>query len=407
MIGEESHKEVDDGEYAITGGTAGRNGSGVTAALVWEVVGAWRLGDPFAFGGVEHAATRGACRGREADFGNGGGVVLRELADYKGQELIDGVLDVVRRFKPLHLSIVGGEPLVRFRELDVLLPKLTGMGVHTQVVTSAVRPIPESWANMERLQVCVSIDGLQPEHDQRRKPATYERILKSIVGSSVTVHCTVTAQMMQRDGYLEEFLRFWSARPEIKRVWMSVFTPQKGATDPEILNPAERERLVGELLRLRELYPVLDMKAAVIRELQRPPQSPEEAHEPVQLVEDPKVVLPTDRIEARLCHRFGFTFRAVNVGPDEALAVSVRSQHPAILRPDGTVSAGSTYPLSVTPDRNGLVGFSFDEPWELVPGTWTFQVLLGDKVLAECVFHVVPPESAQPAVPGGCQALVS
>src|ERR1044071_4856342 len=30
----------------------------------------------------------------------GGGVVLRELADYKGQELIDGVLELLRRRKP-------------------------------------------------------------------------------------------------------------------------------------------------------------------------------------------------------------------------------------------------------------------------------------------------------------------
>ena len=51
----------------------------------------------------------------------GGDVVLRQLADYKGQELIDGVLDVVKRYRPLHLSIVGGEPLVRFRELEVEL----------------------------------------------------------------------------------------------------------------------------------------------------------------------------------------------------------------------------------------------------------------------------------------------
>src|SRR5436190_5639239 len=116
----------------------------------------------------------------------GGDVVLRQLADFKGQELIDGVLDVVKAYKPLHLSIVGGEPLVRFRELEALLPKLTGeLGVHTQVVTSAVRPIPESWADMEKLQVCVSIDGLPPEHDARRAPATYERILKHIRGQHI------------------------------------------------------------------------------------------------------------------------------------------------------------------------------------------------------------------------------
>ena len=33
------------------------------------------------------------------------------------------------------------------------------------------------------LSVVVSIDGLQPEHDERRKPATYERILKNIAAA--------------------------------------------------------------------------------------------------------------------------------------------------------------------------------------------------------------------------------
>ena len=46
----------------------------------------------------------------------------------------------------------------------------------------------------------VSIDGLQPEHDARRKPATYARILESIRGHQVTVHCTITSQMMKRPG---------------------------------------------------------------------------------------------------------------------------------------------------------------------------------------------------------------
>jgi MoaA/NifB/PqqE/SkfB family radical SAM enzyme len=39
----------------------------------------------------------------------GGGKTLRELNDRRGQALVDGVLEVVDRLKPLHLSIVGGE----------------------------------------------------------------------------------------------------------------------------------------------------------------------------------------------------------------------------------------------------------------------------------------------------------
>src|ERR1041385_270025 len=48
----------------------------------------------------------------------GGGITLREVRDFKGQELIDKFLGVVDKHRPLHVSIVGGEPLVRYRELD-------------------------------------------------------------------------------------------------------------------------------------------------------------------------------------------------------------------------------------------------------------------------------------------------
>src|SRR5712691_3506376 len=88
----------------------------------------------------------------------GGAVTLRQVTDYKGQELIDRLLAIVDRENPIQVSIVGGEPLVRFRELNVILPKLSERGVYTHLVTSAVRPIPREWADIPRLQVCVSID---------------------------------------------------------------------------------------------------------------------------------------------------------------------------------------------------------------------------------------------------------
>jgi hypothetical protein len=117
---------------------------------------------------------------------------------------------------------------------------------------------------------------LQPEHDERRKPATYERILKSISESLVTIHCTVTGQISGRPGYLEEFLRFWSARPQVKRIWVSLFTPQQGAEGPEILTPPMRREVLDELERLYPLYPKFQMNRQMIEELRHPPQSPEE-----------------------------------------------------------------------------------------------------------------------------------
>ena len=202
------------------------------------------------------------------------GINLRQLADHKGDGLVDGVLALVRRCRPLHLSIVGGDPLVRYRELEILVPKLNQMGIHLQIVTSAFRQIPAAWANLPRVKIVVSIDGLQPEHDARRKPATYERILRNIAGHRLTIHCTITGQIMKRPGYLEDFLRFWAPREEISQIWMSIFTPQRGAVAPEILTPEERKQAIEELLRLRPLYPKLDMPEALIKEFLNPPSSP-------------------------------------------------------------------------------------------------------------------------------------
>jgi MoaA/NifB/PqqE/SkfB family radical SAM enzyme len=209
--------------------------------------------------------------------GHLGGVFnLRQLGDLQGEALISGVLNLVKRHRPLHLSIVGGDPLVRFREMEVLLPQLQEMGVFVQLVTSAFRPIPSAWARLPRLNVVVSIDGLQPEHDERRKPATYERILKNIVGQNVIVHCTITGQMMKRAGYLDEFLQYWCPRVEIKKVWMSMFTPQKGSNARECLTSAERGQAIQDLVRLRRQFAKLDMGEQTLREFVDPPQSPRE-----------------------------------------------------------------------------------------------------------------------------------
>lgn len=199
---------------------------------------------------------------------------LRTLADYKGQQLIDGVLGLVRHHRPLHLSIVGGEPLVRFRELDVLLPRLDEMGIEVQLVTSAVRPIPAEWAKIKALHLVVSIDGLQPDHDLRRAPATYDRILQNIVGHSIIVHCTVTRQMASRQGSFEEFLSFWSSRTEVRKIWFSLFTPQIGEDAKEILPPDERRAVLDEMARLRPLYPKLYLPEVVMKGYRQPPKSP-------------------------------------------------------------------------------------------------------------------------------------
>jgi MoaA/NifB/PqqE/SkfB family radical SAM enzyme len=206
----------------------------------------------------------------------GGELTLREVRDFKGQQLVDGVLALVDRHKPLHLSIVGGEPLVRYRELNTLLPLLSKRGLHVQIVTSAVREIPAEWRVIPRVSLVVSIDGLQPEHDVRRAPATYDRILKHIAGHSITVHCTVTRQLVTRAGYIEEFLRIWSARREVEKIWVSLYTPQIGEVSDERLRPVDRERVVADLMALRLNFPKLALPKGLIEVYANPPDSPDE-----------------------------------------------------------------------------------------------------------------------------------
>ena len=206
----------------------------------------------------------------------GGGVGVRDLADFKGDELVDRVMALVPEERPLHVSIVGGEPLVRYGELTRLLPRLSAMGIHTQVVTSAVRPVPLEWASIRNINISVSIDGLQAEHDARRAPATYDRILRHIEGHhGITAHCTVTRQMARREGDVEAFVRFWSEVPAVRRIWMSLYTPQIGEVSDERLEPGDRARVLAGLGRLGPRFPKLRMGPELLAAMATPPDSPE------------------------------------------------------------------------------------------------------------------------------------
>jgi sulfatase maturation enzyme AslB (radical SAM superfamily) len=165
---------------------------------------------------------------------------------------------------------------VRYRELEQIIPALSARGIHTQLVTSAVREIPKAFAELPRTTVAVSIDGLQPEHDLRRTPATYDRILKHIAGHQITVHCTVTRQQVTRPGYLEEFLRFWSERPEVRKIWFSLYTPQIGEISAERLTQADRRQVVADMMALRLRYPKLEAPKGLIDVYANPPSSPAE-----------------------------------------------------------------------------------------------------------------------------------
>ena len=122
--------------------------------------------------------------------------------------------------------------------------------------------------------------------------------------------------------------------------------------------------------------------------------------------EGARLLRRTDRIEAAPCRRFGAWFQVQPPGRAGLLPVTQRLTHPMMTRPDGatgTVEADDTL-LDGSPI---LSGFSFTYDWEMVPGTWTFALLSGGKVLAEKSFEVVAPPGGTAPLAGGCDAPVS
>ena len=210
-------------------------------------------------------------------YGNnhlGDGITLRELSDLRGEELVEGVLRLVRSHRPLHVSLVGGEPMVRHRELGRILPALSAMNVFTMVVTSGVTRIPAPWMDIPRTRIAISVDGLPEHHDIRRKPATYERILKNIEGRKVNVHWVITRPMLVRPGYLEEYVAFWNERTEVDSIWVSLYSPQREES-AERLTSADRKRIAAELPPLSGRYPKLLLPQGMARAFVNSPRNPQ------------------------------------------------------------------------------------------------------------------------------------
>jgi hypothetical protein len=120
--------------------------------------------------------------------------------------------------------------------------------------------------------VVVSVDGLPSEHDHRRAPATYERVLENIAGHQVIVHCTVTRQLLRRPGYLRAFAALWSGRPEARKIWFSLFTPQADHFSEERLTDEDRKNAVSEIARLASEFQKIYMPAPVLDSYLRPPR---------------------------------------------------------------------------------------------------------------------------------------
>jgi hypothetical protein len=87
----------------------------------------------------------------------------------------------------------------------------------------------------------------------------------------ISLSSRVASAMVKHSGYIPEFVDYWSANPAVEKIWMSIFTPQRGAANVECLTPDERRSVVETLLRVRQYQPKLDMPESVIKEFLSPP----------------------------------------------------------------------------------------------------------------------------------------
>ena len=111
------------------------------------------------------------------------GRTIRALREWRGEELVEGVLGLVRRFRPLHVSIVGGEPLIRYRELTCLIREFNMMGIEVQVVTRPSVPSPPSGPNSP---TCTSSSPLTALSPNTTRAGARRRMIASSDTSMVT-----------------------------------------------------------------------------------------------------------------------------------------------------------------------------------------------------------------------------
>ena len=102
----------------------------------------------------------------------------------------------------------------------------------------------------------------------------------------------------------------------------------------------------------------------------------------------------TTRIDAKIGTHFGFSYKIIgqpNNGEANITFVTVPPA-PGLKNPKtGKVSTREEYSAAVLFNGTGYAGYSFDEEWEIVPGTWTFELWDGQRKLASQSFEIVKP----------------
>jgi hypothetical protein len=100
------------------------------------------------------------------------------------------------------------------------------------------------------------------------------------------------------------------------------------------------------------------------------------------------------RIDAKIGTHFGFRYRIIGQPDNGEADITFVTVPPApgLRNPKtGKVSTREEYSAAVMFNETGYAGYSFDEDWEIVPGTWTFELWDRERKLASQRFEIVKP----------------
>ena len=129
--------------------------------------------------------------------------------------------------------------------------------------------------------------------------------------------------------------------------------------------------------------------SAQVQEVEAVAQSPGGKR---RVVMEPTFLEETFRVPAMLGTRFGFRY-VINGSPDgTAIPIVIKKNYPGLKDPRHEKPLyHHAYAKTHEIGQVYGTGYGFDHEWELVEGTWTFQLFYENKMLGEVSFEVYNP----------------
>jgi len=107
-----------------------------------------------------------------------------------------------------------------------------------------------------------------------------------------------------------------------------------------------------------------------------------------------ELVEQTTNIPARVGTSFGFRVKYPRKTPDAIVRCTAKCLHPKLTDPStGRSSEVEQWDVSSLSGSEEYIGYTLDNPWELVPGEWKIQLWVGPKLMVEKTFILYAPSA--------------